>query len=178
MELKNKKIIALTVIFVLVLGTAVIYVGGILKNNNENEIIMTSKDSEKVPVIALNLSEKEAIDMAMEVSGGGTVVEYSVKNRRYEAKHEIEILNGKSKYEIKIDDNDSEIIEYEKDRINGSRDENYIKDLVLSSKINIDDAKKKVMEKTGGGLIFSYELHVNNGKLYYDIEVANGVKKH
>ena len=47
-----------------------------------------------------------------------------------------------------------------------------------SSKMNLDDAKNLAIKTAGGGNIYSYEIDVEHGQLYYDIDVINGYTKY
>lgn len=172
MKFKNKKLTILGTI--LVLGAVIIYAGEQTRNNTQ---IIAANNIRKIPV-STNITEKKAISTTLTKSGGGTVTAYSIENNRSIMKHEVEVVNGKYKYEIEINDANGEIIKYEKKQINNNRDEAYIKQLISGSKTNLDDAKKIAIQTAGGGSIYSYELDIEHGQLYYDIDVINGYTKY
>lgn len=172
MNFKNKKIVILGTI--LVLGAAIIYAGEQSKNNTQ---IIAANNVSKIST-ATSITEKKAISTALAKSGGGTVIGYSIENNHNIVKHEVDIINGKYKYEIEINDTNGEIIKYEKKQINNNRDETYVKQLMSSSKMNLDDAKNLAIKTAGGGNIYSYEIDVEHGQLYYDIDVINGYTKY
>ena len=129
------------------------------------------------------ISIEEAQSIALEKTGGGTIVKFKLDDDEYE----VEIINGTTEYELEINAYTGKIIKFEKDYDGDYKDSPSIettaateskttapKATTASKSISADQAKKIALDKTGGGTIVDFEL--DDGK--YEIEIENGNKEY
>lgn len=118
-----------------------------------------------------DITAEKAREIALEKTGGGTVVECELDYEHGRKVYEFKIVNGRRKYEFDVCVTDSEIYDYRQEEIPGSDDDHRsYGDTIISP----DRAKEIALERTGGGVVVKCELDYEDRRQVYEIEIVNG----
>lgn len=109
------------------------------------------------------ITASEAKEIALNKTGGGTVIECDLDYEDGIRVYEIEIIRNNKKYEMDVGVYNSKIYNYEVETISG-----------LTSK----QAKKIALNKTSGGTVVKCKSEIKNGRNVYAIKIIKSGKRH
>lgn len=139
-----------------------------------------------------DLTMEEAMAVALQHTGGGTVVESEVDTkRRIGVIYEFEIINNGTKYDVEIVAVDGSLLEFKQKRgryyspIPAPRTETVpatppsaIATPYRNSKIDATGAQHLAVGKVGGGHVTEYKLDMERGRLVHEITVVTGSRRY
>jgi len=133
--------------------------------------------------VAVNITEEQAKEIALEKVGGGKVKKIKLDDEDNKVVYEIKVLHENKKYEMNVDAMSGEITEFEyesfdkKDKFKDKdkKDKDFSKyDKKDKLKITEEQAKETALKETNGGEVIEVELDYENGKPVYEIKIING----
>lgn len=118
-----------------------------------------------------DITAEKAREIALEKTGGGTIVECELDYEHGRKVYEFKVVNGGMKYEFDVCVTDSKIYDYRQEEIPDDRDSHKSSgDTIISS----DRAKEIALKKTGGGIVVKCKLDNEDHRQVYEIEIVNG----
>lgn len=119
-----------------------------------------------------SVSMESAKQIALNRSGGGTVVHSREGYDDGHKEYEFTIINGNKKYEIDVRASDGAICEHDEEGIYSNNSSK------ASGNISLERAKEIALAKTGGGTVLKCKLDDDDGITVYDVEIINGSTKY
>ncbi|MBV1759204.1 MAG: PepSY domain-containing protein, partial [Dethiosulfatibacter sp.] len=121
------------------------------------------------------IGHDEAIRIALEKSGGGTVVEFELEQDDSRYEYEIKIIKDGMEYEVEIDAMTGEVLKFEADD-DDYDDEDSIT-IPTDELIGMDEAIRIALAKSVGGTVVKFELDLDDSRYEYKIEIIkNGME--
>src|SRR5690554_3024953 len=111
------------------------------------------------------IGRDKAMEIALELTEGGKVVEFELDKDDGRYEYEIEIKWDGREYEIEIDAHTGKVLKFEEDDDDDDRNDN------TNQLIGRDKAIETALGLTGGGKVVEIELDKDDGRYEYEIEI-------
>ena len=147
-------------------------------------IVVTPPANAATPVIPPSiatgtapLTRDQALALAQQMTNGGTVVESKTEIKKYgQTIHEFELINNGVKYEIDIDADTGNILEFTQKGGYASFPPSPIGGAV--PRLDMAAAVEIAKRRTNGGAVTDYELDTDNNRLIHEVEIENGNRRY
>ena len=125
-----------------------------------------------VPFVQLKITGERARQIALERTGGGTIIEMEWELKRGMAQYELEIINRGMKCKIKLDSVTGEIIEYKAKRAT-------VRELpsVPQNHISFERAREIALEGTSNASVEKISWEHKHGQYVYEVSVRQNGRK-
>lgn len=134
-------------------------------------VVVLSAALLNVMAFAAEITAKQAKEIALAKTGGGTVVECKLDIEKGRKVYEIEIVHGNTKYDMNVGVTDSKIYNYESETHHGNNPKG-------EPEITAKRAQEIALAQTGGGEVISCKLDFEDGVKVYEIDIVNGNTKY
>ena len=111
------------------------------------------------------ISEQQAKDIALKEAQGGQITKFKLDREKGRMVYEVEVMEGNVEKEFDIDAETGAILKSETETKNR---------IVETPKISYEQAKEIALKQSKDGKFKEIDLKHKNGKLVYDIELAEG----
>ncbi|MCM3773345.1 PepSY domain-containing protein [Priestia aryabhattai] len=126
-----------------------------------------SKSNDKTQT---TIEEAKAKDIALQKTDGGDITHIQLAVDDGVKQYEIEITKGNKEYDVDIDSSSGKIIEFDEEQKDDDDDEKEEKLQNASPAIPLDQAIKTAL-KSAKGTVDETDLHQENNRLVYEIEI-------
>ena len=122
------------------------------------------------------VSPDRAERIALDLAGGGMVMEIELERKQQQFVYEVEIRNNGSKHEVKIDGANGEVIRYKSSVMKKQPTPSQISGnslLQAAARTSFARAEETALAFVGGGTVLEIELERKIQQVVYEVEIRN-----